>query len=353
MSRKKLPRETRICARPGCNTTREVIITSKLRYCSRECYWKTLYGKKRSKETIQKIVKSSKGRSSPMKGKKHPGKGTFYSGSKTIRCLECGKEHVVSAKSKRKFCNKSCAARFSNRKRRKASHETRFCKCECGGTFECRVTSSRQFINRDHYMKWVRDNNIDHFDRSKPPWNKDLTKETDPRVAKNAEHTSKTMRQRYQDPDFKKRWLESHWSRNEEIREEVIQKCIKGFRTASCHPNKFESRIHKIFDSAFPNEFTYTGNKRFGKSGTNPDFVHKSGKLVVLCDGISWHLDKKDLEDTQEIRKQVLFDEAKLFIKNNLSVLLIWDDGETWILCTGELQPIQHIISKFGFTNVF
>jgi len=328
---------------------------------------------KTPEETKRKRSKSLKGRLSPMRGRRHPGKGTFYSGSKTIYCLECGKEWLVPINSSRKFCGRKCSLSYQrnlckNMSKKERSekfgktgeqngfygrHHTKGTKKKLGDRLSGKTYEEIYGIEKANEIKKKQRKKRRPYNRKHPAWNKDLTKETDPRVAKNAEHTSKTLRQRYQDSDFKERWLESHWSRNKGIREEVIQKCIVGLRIASCHPNKFELRIYKILDNLFPDEFLYVGDKRFGKSGTNPDFVHKSGKLIVLCDGIYWHLNKKDLEDTQETRKQVLFNEAKLFIENGLSVLLIWDDGETWFLGTGELLPIQHIISKVGYTNMF
>jgi len=56
--------------------------------------------------------------------------------------------------------------------RPKIPRETRVCACgECGETFECKINSKRRYING-------------HNRRGKSPWNKDLTKETDPRVVR-------------------------------------------------------------------------------------------------------------------------------------------------------------------------
>jgi len=81
----KKPRETRVCAAPGCNNTFECKVNSRRKYC---CAYKH---HKQSKETIEK-------RSMSMLGK--------------------------------------------NKKPR----ETRICGCGCKGTFECKVDSKQRFI---------------------------------------------------------------------------------------------------------------------------------------------------------------------------------------------------------------
>jgi len=80
-SRSRKSREIRTCIRPGCDNTREVIITSELKYCSRECYWDDMKGKPSwregkpswskglTKETDPRIMKMAEGVSKSKKGR--------------------------------------------------------------------------------------------------------------------------------------------------------------------------------------------------------------------------------------------------------------------------------------------
>ena len=178
------------------------------------------------------------------------------------------------------------------------------------------------------------------------PWNYGLTKETDLRVLRNAENTRKTTFQKFQDPVYKAYWMKAHWSRNAEIREGVLQKCMVGAKLACCHPNKFELRIHKFLETQFPGEFIYTGNRRIGKSGYNPDFVHIEEKLVILCNGIYWHITRDGLYDSLETREQLQNKESTPFISCGVSILIIWEDEKCWgRLAEKASQRIQCILS--------
>ena len=59
MGRRKLPRETRVCAAPICCITFDVLTNSNRKYCSPECY-----------HSIPKSEESNKKRSKALKGKK-------------------------------------------------------------------------------------------------------------------------------------------------------------------------------------------------------------------------------------------------------------------------------------------
>jgi len=54
----KLPRETRICAAPGCDVTFEVIVTSKRKYCSKKCGRRNRREPPRTIEWNKKISRS-------------------------------------------------------------------------------------------------------------------------------------------------------------------------------------------------------------------------------------------------------------------------------------------------------
>jgi hypothetical protein len=82
-SKCRKPREIRVCARPGCNNTREVVITSKLKYCSKKCAnknsgrkgktYEEIYGdraeEQRAKHRIPASEEKKAKQSASMKGK--------------------------------------------------------------------------------------------------------------------------------------------------------------------------------------------------------------------------------------------------------------------------------------------
>ena len=125
------------------------------------------------------------------------------------------------------------------------------------------------------------------------PWNKGLTKDTDERVARNAEnnkipHTGKPGY--WQD---KKRYPETikllseiainNWKNNAEY----ISKYRNGLNTK---PNKPETMILNLLEDLYPNEWKFTGDFSFMIAGKSPDFTNINGqkKLIELF-GDYWH----------------------------------------------------------------
>jgi very-short-patch-repair endonuclease len=164
-----------------------------------------------------------------------------------------------------------------------------------------------------------------YFDFVKP-WNKGLKKETDVRVRKNALATKRTITHLAKnDSTYIKNHLENHWSRKP-VRASTIEKCLVGFKEASKHPNKFEIKVEEILNTIFPSSFIYVGNKRLGRKGYNPDFISKKSKMVVLCNGCYWHLEKRGLDVTDKNKRIVEKIEAEPFISIGYKVMFIWDD---------------------------
>jgi len=165
------------------------------------------------------------------------------------------------------------------RRRKRVPREIRFCKCECGETFECRITDLKLFINREHYMRWRKDNHIDYFDHSNGPWNKGLTKETDERVRKNGEAVSKSLKgykrsdeyckknrenrlKEWKDPEFRKDRSDSRrkfWDSEEgvQLKEQIGKQkeelwrnpeyVARQIRSRHTKPNRPEKFLTKLF----------------------------------------------------------------------------------------------------------
>lgn len=98
-------REHRICARPDCEDSFEVIPASPKRYCSRRCAAKVNNsGRTLSLETKNKIAKAAT-------GKKSPFKGLILVERLTGRCENpaCNAVFTYEQYKKRKYCSKHCA----------------------------------------------------------------------------------------------------------------------------------------------------------------------------------------------------------------------------------------------------
>lgn len=129
--------------------------------------------------------------------------------------------------------------------------------------------------------------------RASLAWNRGLTKQTDERISKSAEKTSRTMREKFLDPDFCKAWG----------------------RARRVKPNKLELQFQGFLDGLFPGEYEYVGNFQYFIGGKNPDFANVDGqkKLIELY-GQYWH----EGEDPQ-----VRIDHFKRF---GFDTLVVWED---------------------------
>lgn len=143
------------------------------------------------------------------------------------------------------------------------------------------------------------------------PWNKGLTKETDERVKKNAEATSKSTKGRVRKPmivtpeSHEKRSLAKRGNLNPAKRADVrlkISNTIKN--TYKLHPEILQNRKpsgknqysnyytdieQKIVDVLNKYNIGYTHNTKVGRYFA--DFIIFD-KVIIECDGSHWHQDK-------------------------------------------------------------
>lgn len=286
-----------------------------------------LKGRKNTVESNLKRSFSLMGRISPMRGKKQ----TIESNIKRSMTLK-GKKRIRPNKNR-------------------LPREIRFCACGCGRTKEVRIDSfwsifagCRKGKNNSAYKKglpkcklcgntlqnryamYCRKCRFKFF----TPWNKGLTKKTDDRVERYAHNVSKTIK--YLSKNNKKyiqNHFNNHWSRTP-IRENTIKKCLEGFKIASMHPNKFEIKVENALNEMYPGQFKYVGNKRFGPHGHNPDFINVTDKIVILCNGCYWHLEKRNLDTNYQNKKIVEKIEAEPFTNIGYKVVFIWDDDKSF-----------------------
>ena len=55
-------------------------------------------------------------------------------------------------------------------------------------------------------------------------------------------------------------------------------------------PNKLETKCGLDLEEKFPSKFKYVGNGLSIINGKSPDYISEELKVVVLCNGLYWHL---------------------------------------------------------------
>lgn len=192
-------------------------------------------------------------------------------------------------------------------------------------------------------------------------WNKDLTKETDKRVAKNAEGRSESQKQLWQDSEYREGQLKAIEGKlvkkriPTEIRKCECGECDETFEckvnsrqrfiwghnngglkhsnfmkelwkdpefvakqmiARNVCPNKAEKFLVKFFQNLFPNEYKFVGDgkdKNFIVAGKCPDFVNVNGQKKII-ELFGEHVHKPE-EEQQRI---------DLFVQHGYQTLIIW-----------------------------
>lgn len=108
---------------------------------------------------------------------------------------------------------------------------------------------------------------------------------------------------------------------------DFAEKRIKALFKAFCKkPNNFEIACSKFLDKLFPGEYKYTGDGSFFINNKSPDFISNKHRIVILCNGIYWHLLKYGFDDTNQNRKQIEIKESVPFLEAGYDVLFIWEN---------------------------
>lgn len=180
--------------------------------------------------------------------------------------------------------------------RRPNKREIRICKCGCGKSKEVMLHSLWKYF-RNHHSKNNKGKNIEQIYGIEKA--QEIRKKFSTRMK--LQYSSFTD---YEKRDFLK----------------------NSFFKAGKHPNKFELTCKKLLDIHYPNEFDYCGNGTKVINGKNPDFIHKTKKIAVLCHGVYWHLSKYNIQDTKENRLAVELNDSQPFRANGYEVWIIWED---------------------------
>ena len=105
------------------------------------------------------------------------------------------------------------------------------------------------------------------------------------------------------------------------VRLNQLKQCRKG-------PNKSELKALQLINSYSRIRFKYVGAGRDAIliNGYSPDFINKRKRIIILYNGIHWHLDVFGLTNTPQNKKIRERIEKKPFIKAGYRVRFIWED---------------------------
>ncbi len=228
-------------------------------------------------------------------------------------------------------------------------------------------------------LSLLKERNASWFRVGCAPWNKGLTKETDSRVAKNAEGRSENQKQLWQDPGYREGQLETlagKWVKKRipietrrcecggcdkifECKVNSEQRFIHGHNSRglvhsnfmktiwqdpefvskqmiarNVCPNKAEIFLDKFFQNLFSNEYKFVGDgkdKSFIIAGKVPDFININGQKKII-ELFGEHVHKPE-EEQQRI---------DLFARYGYQTLVIW---------YRELSNIKLLAEKLLFFN--
>jgi len=165
------------------------------------------------------------------------------------------------------------------------------------------------------------------FKKGHKPWNIGLTKENDPKIARNARRMLGNQCSKGCVPWNKGKKMEKdkypkYWS------EERLQKVIM---KPHAKPNEKELLLTTILQNVVPNEYVYVGNGKLIVGGYCPDFMNANGKkkLIELW-GDYWH------------RNHNPQNRIAHFKKFGFETLIVWEH---------ELKDFNHLSEKIVAFN--
>ena len=105
------------------------------------------------------------------------------------------------------------------------------------------------------------------------------------------------------------------------------EKILSGILNRICEsPNKFELRVQKFLDNTYPYKFKYCGDGSVLINGKSPDFINQKKKIIILAQGVYYHLTIKGLTINDKNKRKRERIEARPFVRAGYRVIFIWED---------------------------
>ena len=108
-------------------------------------------------------------------------------------------------------------------------------------------------------------------------------------------------------------------------REHIMKRLAK----IQVSPNNFEQRCFQYLERIYPGRFKYVGDGSILVCNRSCDFIDMENKIVVLCNGVYWHLGQFDLATTDKNKRLKEKIEMIPFIEADYRVIFLWEDEIT------------------------
>ncbi len=306
---KKFPREMRKCK---CKKSFEVIVTSPKRFCSLSCATK---GRVYSEERNKKISLKNKGRKRSEESKqknrdarlgKKRDKESIQKGIETRRKNAEIRGYYHSEETKRKIGEKNSISLKGRLIPQEVIDKMKKTRQEKGP----------YSLSASHKQA------ISTFQK---------TRKHKPTSDETKEKLRKIMLGKKPSIETRKKISESvklYWKNlSKKEAEARISKALRASRKkTSIKPNKFELSCMEKLNNLYPDKFIYVGDGTCIINRHSPDALSEEFKIVVLFNGVFWHLKKKKYDVTDYNKRKVEKLEAEPFLKAGYKVIFIWEN---------------------------
>lgn len=231
-------------------------------------------------------------------------KGKIYVPRETKICPTCGNTFEVIITSKKKFCS---------------------CKCIDKGPSPRKGRTYEEIFGIEKAMKLKQDRSNARIGKTFAEIVKNVKIED---VIKKMSESAKNRENN--DPKKGKTFDEYYGeARSKEIKDKLRQKTIASYINGvhKRHPNNFELKVFDFLRGSFPRRFRLTADNSFVVGERFPDFVDEENNIVVLANGIYWHLMKNGLEVNEENKRLCEEEEIIPYLKAGFDVWFIWEDS--------------------------